>query len=317
MIIGHSLQTNYLKKIFESAAPPHAYLFHGEEHIGKTTVADWFAQGLICESVAAQKPCDICKRCIMFQKGIYPDVYTVKHQENLRDIGIGQIRELQDKISMTPFYNSYKIAIIKNAEKINAIGFNCFLKILEEPPLKTIFILIAHTIKTIPSTILSRAEMINFIRVKEKEIIKALDSRFNIEQKQFIARMSQGKIGCALLQTSETIKAAIEKEKTLIALLKAPPHKKILMLEPLIKEQGATIAGQLINLLRDILLCKIGCRVKITHSYFLKEFHFLASRYSSRSLARAISDLARMTEERSFNLNQQILWNNLFLKLHS
>ncbi len=316
MLIGHSFQISYLKKILKNASPAHAYLFHGEEHIGKTTVAEWFAKGLICESIAPQKPCDICKRCVMFQKGIYPDVYIVELQNGLRDIKIDQIRELQDKISMTPFYNSYKIVIIKDAEKINKAGFNCFLKILEEPPLKTIFILIAHTIKTIPSTILSRAEMINFIRVKEKEIIKALDSRFNTEQKQFIARMSQGKIGSALFETSETVKAAIEKEKTLIALLKAPPHKKILMLEPLIKEQSTTIADHSLHLLRDILLYKIGCRVRITHRYFLKEFHFLAKQYSYRSLVGALNDLARIGEERTLNLNQQILWNNLFLKLH-
>jgi DNA polymerase-3 subunit delta' len=317
MIIGHSLQINYLKKILQNASPAHAYLFHGEEHIGKTTVAEWFARGLMCESVASQKPCDTCKKCVMFQKGIYPDVYRVQLNPDLRDISINQVRALQDKVSMTPFYNSYKIAIIKDAEKINEAGFNCFLKILEEPPLKTIFILIAHTLKPIPSTILSRAEMIHFTLLKEAEIAKALDGTFTIEQKRFIARMFYGKVGFALSQTPETVKAAIEQEKILIAILKAPAHKKILMLEPLIKEQGTTIQNRLASLLRDILLCKIGCGVKITHRYFLKEFHILAERYSYTSLACALSDLARMSEERTLNLNQQLVWNNLFLKLRS
>jgi hypothetical protein len=89
------------------------------------------------------------------------------------------------------------------------------------------------------------------------------------------------------------------------------------MLEPLIKEQGTTIQNRLASLLRDILLCKIGCGVKITHRYFLKEFHILAERYSYISLACALSDLARMSEERTLNLNQQLVWNNLFLKLRS
>lgn len=315
MIIGHSRQVSYLTKILERNSPCSAYLFHGEEHIGKATVAQWFAQGLLCEQARPKMPCGVCGQCAAFQKGVHPDTYFVEQNENSRDIGIDQIRVLREKIAMTPFYNSYKLVIIDGAEKMNAAGFNCFLKILEEPPPKTIFILVAHTIKTMPATILSRAEMVRFAGVKEEEIIQALDSRFTNEQKRFIARIARGKIGFALVENAESVKTAIEQEKTLLAILKAPAYKKILMLEPLIKEHGEKLENQLIGLLRDILLYKIGCRAKITHQYLLKEFHNAAARYSWLTLTSTLNAILRMAEERALNLNQQFVWINLFLKL--
>lgn len=302
MIIGHKSIVKYLTNIIKNGNPAHAYLFYGPEHVGKTAIARWFAKNLIAKDIS---------RKVILKK--YPDFYFVKPEIGKKEIAIDQIRNLRNKITKTPFYNSYKIAIIKPAEYFNDESSNCFLKILEEPPKKTVFILIASDLKSVLPTILSRTEIIKFSLVKTADIIHALDKNFNSRQKEFIARWSQGKIGIALNLSGDKIKSIINQEKKLLQILKSAPDQKINFLTELPKNPKKRI-NFISSLLRDVLLAKLKLNNLITHQYLKTEFQKLAYMQTCVKLIDMLQDLIDMPDNFKRNMNQQLLWQNLFFK---
>ena len=303
MIIGHTPIIKYLTDIIKTNNPAHGYLFYGPEHVGKTATAKWFAKNLIAK--------DISRKMILKK---YPDFYFIKPEIGKKNIAIKQIQNLREKIVKTPFYNSYKIAIIKPTEYFNSESSNAFLKILEEPPKKTVFILIANNIKSVLPTISSRTEIIKFALVKTDDIIQVLNKNFNSRQKKFIAGWAQGKIGLALNLNGNKIKSIIDEEKKLLQILKSAPDQKINFLAELPKNPKKWI-NYVSSLLRDILLAKLKLDPLITHQYLKTEFQKLANRHAFNKLTDMLQDLMDMPDNLKRNVNQPLLWQNLFLKI--
>lgn len=302
-IIGHQFIIKYLTNIIKADNPAHAYLFYGPEHVGKTATAKWFAKKLIDRDISQK---------ITLSK--YPDFYFIKPEIGKKNIAIKQIQNLREKIVKTPFYNSYKIVIIKPAEYFNSESSNAFLKILEEPPKKTIFILIAGNLKSVLHTILSRTEIIKFALVKTNDIIQVLNKNFNSRQKKFIAGWAQGKIGLALNLNGNKIKSIIDEEKKLLQILKSAPDQKINFLAESPKNPKKWI-NYASSLLRDILLTKLKLDPLITHQYLKGEFQKLAGRSAFVNLTDILQDLIDMPDNLKRNVNQPLLWQNLFLKI--
>ena len=159
-IIGHSNIVSYLKKCLATNNASHAYLFVGQSHIGKTTVAESFVNSLICENLHqgnGQVPCGACQCCQQLSNKIHPDVYWLKREINektgelRKNISIEQIRELQNKLSLHSFLNSYKVAVINEAEALSQEAANSILKTLEEPTAKTVLIIKSSPWSRIPS----------------------------------------------------------------------------------------------------------------------------------------------------------------------
>ena len=197
-IVGHSTITKYLSATIARDNPSHAYLFYGPEHVGKETTALWFAQGLFCID-AMKKPCERCGVCISVQKGIHGDIVVIKpNEKDEKLISIDQVRRAQNFINKTALHNSYKIVIIKPAELLSLEAANALLKTLEEPAGKSILILIAQNHQDVTSTVRSRLEHVKFSYLSPSLIRETLTGDYTDEQKDFIARFVQGKIGYAL-----------------------------------------------------------------------------------------------------------------------
>ncbi|MFH1712620.1 MAG: AAA family ATPase [Candidatus Jacksonbacteria bacterium] len=302
-IIGHTSIIKYLTDIIKTNNPAHGYLFYGPEHVGKTATARWFAKNLIAKDIS---------RKVILKK--YPDFYFIKPEIGKKNITIKQIKNLREKIVKTAFYDSYKIAIIKPVEYFNSESSNAFLKILEEPPKKTVFILIAGNLKSVLPTIRSRTEIIKFSLVKTANIIQALSKNFNGRQKKFIARWAQGKMGLALNLDADKIKNIIDEEKKILQILKSAPDQKINLLTELPKNPKKW-TNYLSSLTRDILLAKLKLDKLITHQYLKREFQKLADRRTLDNLINMLQDLIDMPDNLKRNMNQQLLWQNLFLKI--
>jgi len=144
MLVGHKKQWEFLKKKLDVDQLSHAYLFTGEEGIGKKLFAKEFAELAGCK---------------------FPDLMTVKEQ-NRKDekfgdggeIKISQIREVQNFLSYKSYNGLYKTVIIDDAEKMNQEAQSCFLKTLEEPKGKTLLFLITSKPDMILPTIFSRCQ---------------------------------------------------------------------------------------------------------------------------------------------------------------
>lgn len=154
MIIGHSRQIEYLDKVLKRGSLAHAYLFYGPARVGKFTVAKFFAEKLGCTD---------------------PVVLDIEHtliskKEERKNIPIEDIWELKRQFSYASAGDQWRVAIINEAEKMSEEAANAFLKLLEEPGERTLFLLVSEFPDFMPSTVVSRCQPIRFSLVSEKEI---------------------------------------------------------------------------------------------------------------------------------------------------
>ncbi len=170
-LIGHQTAVNFLQQAVTSERLSHAYLITGPEHVGRGTIVDKFCASLFCENHDA---CGQCRACQSLAKGLNPDVYYIEPQIDKQDIGVERIRLLNEQLHRGSFLNSWKVAIIKEAWRLNLPAANALLKNLEEPQTKVIIILLAHRPDQLPLTISSRCQKINLQLVSLLEIEKSL-----------------------------------------------------------------------------------------------------------------------------------------------
>jgi len=182
MVVGHKKQWEFLKKSADLHQFSHAFLFSGQEKLGKKKIALEWASLLLGKSV----------------ENFHPDLILVEPQGK-KEIQIEQIRELIWKLSLKPYSASSKIAIIDEAHTMNHHAQTCLLKTLEEPKGETILILISQAPEYLLPTIISRVETLKFYPVAEEEIKKYLLGQ-GAEEKtaEGIAEISLGRPGRAL-----------------------------------------------------------------------------------------------------------------------
>ncbi|ESU24638.1 putative DNA polymerase III, delta subunit [Flavobacterium enshiense DK69] len=121
-------------------------------------------------------------------------------QNKQGQIGVDEAQEIMKSLSLKAYEGGYKVMIIWMADKMNTATSNKLLKLLEEPPQKTVFLLVTENQDDIMQTILSRCQVLDFKGLPEKVIAEALVSRENIEEKLAlrIAHQSQGNYNRAL-----------------------------------------------------------------------------------------------------------------------
>lgn len=201
-IIGHQKQWQFLKRSGELGRLSHAYLFSGQEKLGKKTLALEFIKSFFGSDILES----------------HPDFIFIEPVKN--EIQINQIRDLNWRLSLKPFSSPLKVAIIDQAHSMNQEAQNCFLKTLEEPRGETLLILITEYPEFLFPTIRSRCEMIKFYPVPKKEIEDYLKEQ-GIEEKRvkIISQISQGRPGVATDFLKETQKIK-EREKLINEIIK-------------------------------------------------------------------------------------------------
>ncbi len=138
---------------------PHAMLFSGLSGIGKTRLAFYFVQTLLCTApLPDRKACGNCKSCLLFSAGTHPDFGVLEPDQADKPITIDRIRELRHKLSLSPQYGGYRVFLIRPAHKMNSNAVNALLKTLEEPNPQTLLILLSDCPSMLPATILSRCQ---------------------------------------------------------------------------------------------------------------------------------------------------------------
>ena len=147
----------------------HGLLFCGPANLGKRAVAERLAQRLLCRARGADgEPCGRCRGCQLLAAGTHPDfavVSFVPNREGTRmrtEIVIEQIRELSEKMTLTPQYGEAQVAIVDPADAVNHAACNALLKTLEEPvPGRYLWLISAHPAR-LPATIRSRCQKLEF-----------------------------------------------------------------------------------------------------------------------------------------------------------
>lgn len=138
----------------------HAYLFYGPEGVGKAQTALILAQALNCRAPIDGNPCGQCPDCQKIRCGNHPDVTMLKADG--ATVKIHQIRLLQERVFFKCYEGKNKVIMMDDAHLMTQEAANSLLKLLEEPPSNTVFILLAQDLAALPSTIVSRCRLIPF-----------------------------------------------------------------------------------------------------------------------------------------------------------
>lgn len=208
-IIGHSRQIATLRKALDGERIPNAWLFAGMRGIGKRLVAQTVAASICCDgrgqSPSAIVPCGSCNGCRKVISGLHPDVFVVEPEK--QTVRIDQIRELTQKVQFHPLEARAKIAIIDHADAMTEAASNALLKVLEEPPPATHFILVTSSSHRLLSTIRSRCQRVAFLPLPVEGVAAFLQKRENVQPGDAarIAKLSQGSLGLALELSPEFV----------------------------------------------------------------------------------------------------------------
>src|SRR5688572_2214440 len=158
-----------LQKSLDRGRVAHAYLFSSDDLGEMEGIARTLAKTLNCANPPARganaQPldcCDACLNCRRIDGGGHPDVQWVRPESKSRIISIDQIRELIQTISLKPTEADYKFAIISGADRMNVQAANAFLKTLEEPPARSVLVLLTISIEQVLETIRSRCLRLHF-----------------------------------------------------------------------------------------------------------------------------------------------------------
>jgi DNA polymerase-3 subunit delta' len=150
----------------EQGRLPHALLIHEAPGSGGDWLATWAAALVLCERGKAA-PCGACTACRRVASLHHPDVSWVRPLEDSRQIRIEQVRELAAGLALTSHAGGYKVGILAPADALNRFAANALLKTLEEPPARTLLILVATEPSRLPPTVLSRCQRLR-IRAPER-----------------------------------------------------------------------------------------------------------------------------------------------------
>ncbi len=191
---GHTTRLEELERDLGENNVAHAYLFIGPEDIGKFTIARKLAGILQCE----KDFCHDCASCVQIEKGQHFD--TIELANNGESIKIEEVRKIIDRLQMSRQSN-YKIVLIDGLQRMTPEAANSFLKMLEEPPERTMFIMTAPSINLLLPTIVSRVRILNFTGSRMGEVKDQISEMFpelSNEVKDQISGFSYGKMGRAV-----------------------------------------------------------------------------------------------------------------------
>jgi DNA polymerase-3 subunit delta' len=172
-IEGHDEVVELFRRSLRRGRLASTFLFVGPPGVGKHRFAVKLAQALLCPESPAERldPCGRCPSCQQVQAGTHPDVIRIGKPKDKADLPVSLLigppeRRMQEglchDISLKPFMGGRRIAIIDDADHLNEEGANCLLKTLEEPPPRSVLILIGTTPEQQLPTIRSRAQLTRF-----------------------------------------------------------------------------------------------------------------------------------------------------------
>jgi len=159
-----------LKAAQAAGRMPHALLIQAAEGSGGSLLANWCAQLVLCTSAAP--PCGQCQGCRRAAEERHPDLLLVRPLEDSQQIRIEQVRELGAELALSSHQGGYKVAIIEPADTLNRFAANSLLKTLEEPPPRTLLVLVAAQPSRLPATLTSRCQR---VRVRAPARAQSLD----------------------------------------------------------------------------------------------------------------------------------------------
>jgi len=298
---GHEALVRSFQRVVSRGRLAHAYLFSGPSGVGKKLFATELARALLCErgggeSAAAFDACDACPACIQVEAGTHPDFLCAGRPEDALEFPIEVMRDVCQRFSLKSARGRGKVVLIDDADDLNEESANCFLKTLEEPPPRSVLVLLGTSADRQLPTILSRCQVVPFGPLPAADVAELLRAG-GVEDPTLIDRLlplSEGSPGTARALSDP---ALWEFRKTLIQSLTAARLDSVELARQwtrFVEEAGKESAAQrqraslclglLLSLLQDALRLGLGAVPRLTDPADQDALQALAQRLDPEGL---------------------------------
>ncbi len=324
-IIGHDRAKVLLRSAIVQDRLAHAYLFHGDDRIGKRLLAVRLAQALLCETLPADhapEACGACRACRQVDARTHPDFMMIEpdREQAHPQIKIELIRNIEHQVIYRPLIGDRKICLIDDADRMTIGAVNALLKTLEEPPDHSLFVLISSRPYVLPATIRSRCQALRLTAPAQTQVEAAVILKRELPpaDAHFLAVLSDGQLGRALECNLEQARNS-QKEFSIIFSAKGLQSFSTILAtaETLAKADRALEAFDwLLRWLRDVLLLAVGAGSDHVLNVDQRTgMQALAERIDIDELLDLISDLEKMERQANRNLNLQMALETILLRV--
>lgn len=363
-IIGQETVKQRLRLEVREGRVPHAQIFAGPEGTGALPLAIAYARFLLCTRRGEEDACGTCPSCVKLNKLAHPDLHfvfpVVKRKGGGDTVSNDYIREWRELAISTPYFGmnhwldamgaenqqaqifvkesdelvrklslkssegGYKVVIIWLPEKMKVECANKLLKLLEEPPAQTVFLLVSEEPDRILPTILSRTQRINVPRLEDAEIAEALKVRFGLQDTDTAetARLAEG----SYLQALEIIHLSKDTQLffgLFVSLMRLAYQRKVKEM----REWSDTVAAMGRERQKDFLTyCQRMVRESFVSNFHRKEMNYMnreeenftirfAPFINERNVMGITDELAEAQTHIEQNVNPRMVFFDFALKM--
>jgi DNA polymerase-3 subunit delta' len=324
-IIGHQLTIASLQAAVGQERLAHAYLFHGENAIGKCSTALCFAQALNCERTSPNEvidACGVCRSCQQIEARTHPDFFIIEPDSELAtpQIKIEQVREIEQQIMYRPLVGERKICLIDEADRMTIGAANALLKTLEEPPDHSLFLLITSRPAALPATIRSRCQSLRFATPARTQVEAALILKREIPpaDARLLAIISKGRIGEALVGDAKETRARLQELLDLVRPQSLQSITSILSAAEAIAKADRVpeILSWLARWIRDLVFLQVGGdRDQLLYADALSTLEAYARNAETDALLGLLQDIEKTEQQATRHLNLHMALENILLRL--
>jgi DNA polymerase III subunit delta' len=340
-LVGNDNVKHTLKHLVTSSRVPNAFLFAGNEGVGKQQFALELARTFLCKEPNNNEACGVCVACRRVGAFVIPEP-TDKNKEEFERVFFGEhldvgkvaarrrtilvdaIRDLERHANLSPFESKARFFIIDDAEKMNEGASNALLKTLEEPPQTSYIFLVTSRPDSLLPTIRSRCQTLRFAPVPIEDVEHFLieERAFSHDEARLAARLSRGSIGSAVSINVKDFRLARERMLSVItnALETGDRSAMIRTSEELndVKnkdrfEQNLDILQSLIH---DVWTLKVsGDDARVVNSDLTEKLSLLAENAASAPLPEWLAAIDTMRENLVVNINKKVAADALFMTM--